>query len=77
MKCGKDYPDGEKTVEASATDDYEPALCAHCEGLGCLYCNKTGSVLVRRPKKPCRHCEGIGCFYCGFTGWEHPKGKYD
>jgi hypothetical protein len=56
---------------------YEPARCAHCEGLGCLFCDKKGSVLVRAPKTPCRHCDGVGCFYCGFTGWAHPKGKYD
>jgi DnaJ-class molecular chaperone len=56
---------------------YEPATCAHCEGIGCLFCNKTGSVLVTSPKTPCRHCEGIGCFYCGFTGWAGLKGKYD
>ena len=56
---------------------YERARCSHCEGIGCLYCDKTGSVLVRAPKKPCRHCEGVGCFYCGFTGWAELKGKYD
>ena len=77
MKCGQDYPDNKKTAEVPASDDYEPATCAHCEGIGCLYCNKSGSVLVRRPKTPCRHCEGIGCFYCGFTGWSGLKGKYD
>ena len=55
---------------------YEPATCCHCEGAGCLYCNKTGSVLVLAPKKKCPECEGIGCFYCGFTGWYRPKGKY-
>jgi hypothetical protein len=56
---------------------YEPALCGHCDGLGCLYCNKTGRVLVEAPRKKCLHCEGVGCIYCGFTGWFHPKGKYD
>lgn len=56
---------------------YETATCAHCEGCGCLYCDKTGSVLVKSPKKPCRHCAGDGCFYCGFTGWAGLKGKYD
>lgn len=56
---------------------YERATCAHCEGIGCLYCDKTGTVLVQSPKKPCRHCEGEGCFYCGFTGWAGLKGKYD
>ena len=44
---------------------------------GCIYCNKTGSILVQAPKKKCPHCEGDGCFYCGFTGWHRPKGKYD
>jgi len=56
---------------------YESAQCAHCGGSGCLYCNKTGVVLVPAPKKPCTHCEGIGCIYCGFTGWTHPKSKCD
>lgn len=56
---------------------YERAACNHCEGAGCIYCDKTGSVLVCSPKKPCRHCEGVGCFYCGFTGWAGLKGKYD
>ena len=52
-------------------------LCGHCSGLGCIYCNKTGTVLVRAPKRACPHCDGVGCFYCGFTGWDKPKGKYD
>jgi hypothetical protein len=56
---------------------YEQVVCGHCEGLGCLYCNKTGSVLVAAPKRKCGHCEGAGCIYCGFTGWAEPKGKYD
>jgi uncharacterized protein with PIN domain len=56
---------------------YEKARCAHCEGLGCLFCDKSGSVLVRVPKTLCRHCEGTGCFYCGFTGWSGIKGKYE
>lgn len=56
---------------------YEKAACAHCEGEGCLYCDKTGEVLVASPKRPCRHCDGVGCFYCGFTGWAGLKGKYD
>jgi hypothetical protein len=61
--------DGKKT--------YEPALCAHCEGLGCTVCNKSGTVLVTAPKQRCHQCEGAGCIYCGFTGWAGPKGKYD
>jgi hypothetical protein len=56
---------------------YEPAPCGHCEGAGCTYCNKTGSVLVEAPRRKCPHCDGDGCFYCGFTGWHRPKGKYD
>lgn len=56
---------------------YEPAVCGHCGGEGCVYCNKTGTVLVSAPKSPCRHCDGVGCIYCGFTGWTAPKGKYD
>ena len=56
---------------------YEPATCRHCDGEGCLYCNRTGTVLVLAPRRPCRHCEGVGCIYCGFTGWTEPKGKYD
>ncbi|MGB8892605.1 MAG: hypothetical protein WCC86_11120 [Methanoregula sp.] len=56
---------------------YESAICGHCSGLGCIYCNKTGTVLVQAPKKICPECDGVGCIYCGFTGWAHPKGKYD
>ncbi|MDD1694412.1 MAG: hypothetical protein LUQ71_06775 [Methanoregula sp.] len=60
---------GEKT--------FEPAICRHCDGEGCLYCNKTGTVLVTAPKRFCHHCEGVGCIYCGFTGWTGPKSKCD
>ena len=56
---------------------YESATCGHCDGIGCTYCNKTGTVLVLAPKMICPECEGVGCIYCGFTGWAHPKGKYD
>lgn len=56
---------------------YVKVRCCHCEGAGCIYCNKTGYVLVRPPAKLCRHCEGVGCIYCGFTGWSDLKGKYD
>jgi DnaJ-class molecular chaperone len=56
---------------------YEPALCAGCEGYGCVNCRGTGTVLVEAPKRKCPHCDGAGCIYCGFTGWHHPKGKYD
>ncbi len=64
-------------ADQSSGKRYEPATCGHCGGEGCLYCNKTGTVLVTSPKKPCKHCEGVGCIYCGFTGWTSPKGKYD
>jgi DnaJ-class molecular chaperone len=56
---------------------YETAVCAHCDGIGCLYCDRTGCVLVASPKRKCLHCDGVGCIYCGFTGWANPKGKYD
>ncbi|WML67654.1 MAG: hypothetical protein METHP_01198 [Methanoregula sp. SKADARSKE-2] len=69
MNEGADMTDPEKS--------YEPATCSHCDGEGCLYCNKTGTVLVTAPKTKCPQCEGIGCIYCGFTGWDKPKGKYD
>jgi len=62
---------------AEKTKTYEPATCCHCEGMGCIYCNGTGSVLVLAPRKKCPDCDGDGCFYCGFTGWYRPKGKYD
>jgi hypothetical protein len=57
--------------------NYTEAVCAHCEGEGCIYCDKKGCVLVIAPAKKCRHCEGDGCIYCGFTGWSGLKGKYD
>jgi hypothetical protein len=56
---------------------YVRVRCCHCEGMGCLYCDKTGYVLVRAPAAHCRHCEGVGCIYCGFSGWAGLKGKYD
>jgi len=56
---------------------YESAPCAHCGGIGCSFCGKTGCVLVAAPKRVCPHCEGDGCIYCGFTGWAGVKGKYD
>ena len=56
---------------------YVEAICSHCDGAGCIYCNKTGTVLVAAPKRRCPHCDGVGCIYCGFTGWAEPKGKYD
>jgi len=56
---------------------FEPAPCGHCDGLGCLYCGRTGTVLVEAPRKRCPQCEGVGCIYCGFTGWFHPKSRVD
>ncbi|HDR72385.1 MAG TPA: hypothetical protein ENN85_00470 [Methanoculleus sp.] len=56
---------------------YEEAVCCHCEGLGCRYCDGKGKVLVARPAKKCRHCHGECCIYCGYTGWEGVKGKYE
>lgn len=56
---------------------YTEAVCAHCEGEGCIYCDKKGCVLVLAPATKCRHCDGDGCIYCGFTGWAGLKGKYD
>ncbi|KUG19533.1 MAG: hypothetical protein KO206_06830 [Methanomicrobiaceae archaeon] len=49
--------------------EYAPETCCHCEGLGCLYCNKKGFVMVHQPAQRCRHCGGDGCIYCGYTGW--------
>jgi DnaJ-class molecular chaperone len=56
---------------------YTEVTCAHCEGLGCIYCDKKGCVPVKSPPKKCHHCEGQGCIYCGYAGWEGLKGKYD
>ncbi len=59
--------------------EYARETCRHCEGAGCLYCNKKGWVLVLQPSRICPHCEGDCCIYCGYTGWENPlpeeKGK--
>ncbi|NYT05738.1 MAG: hypothetical protein GKC04_05125 [Methanomicrobiales archaeon] len=62
---------------APATGDYEEVICRHCEGAGCVYCDKKGKVLVKAPARPCSHCGGECCIYCGFTGWDGVKGKYD
>lgn len=62
---------GEKPVK------YCRVTCMHCEGAGCIYCNKTGTVEVAEPPVKCRHCDGECCFYCGFTGWGGLRGKYD
>jgi hypothetical protein len=64
-------------METPPSKCYEKARCNHCEGAGCIYCDKTGYVLVQAPACKCRHCEGDGCIYCGFTGWAGLKGKYD
>ncbi len=53
-------------------EGYAPEVCCHCEGIGCLYCNKRGTVMVLQPARKCRHCGGDCCIYCGYTGWEHP-----
>jgi hypothetical protein len=65
------------TGPSGTTRTYTEAVCAHCEGNGCIYCDKKGCVLVIDPPTKCRHCEGDGCIYCGFTGWSGLKGKYD
>jgi hypothetical protein len=65
------------TILTGKGERYETATCAHCGGIGCSFCDKTGCVLVAAPKRICPHCEGIGCIYCGFTGWAGLKGKYD
>ena len=57
--------------------EYCQVVCSHCEGEGCLYCDKTGRVSVKTPACRCQACEGIGCIYCGFTGWAGLKGKYE
>ena len=59
-----------------AGETYSPEICAHCEGAGCLYCGRSGKVLVRQPSRKCRHCDGDGCIYCGFTGWGGLMPKY-
>jgi hypothetical protein len=52
--------------------EYAPEVCSHCGGLGCMYCNKKGTVMVPQPSQKCRHCGGDCCIYCGYTGWERP-----
>jgi hypothetical protein len=61
----------------TGTPEYTEAICQHCEGAGCVYCDKKGKVLVKSPARKCRHCNGDCCIYCGYTGWEDVKGKYD
>ncbi len=61
----------------SDNEEYEEVICCHCEGAGCIYCDKKGTVLVRKPAKQCNYCDGDCCILCGYTGWEKPKGKYD
>ena len=34
---------------------YGEEICQHCGGIGCVYCDKKGKVLVRQPAKKCRH----------------------
>jgi len=57
--------------------EYDTVTCHACDGEGCMYCNKTGSVEVKKPAKPCPYCGGDCCIYCGYTGWERPRGKYE
>jgi len=56
-------------MDNSKPAKYAHETCGHCGGLGCLYCNKTGRVMVTQPAQKCRHCDGDGCIYCGYTGW--------
>ncbi|MDK2915870.1 MAG: hypothetical protein PWR25_427 [Euryarchaeota archaeon] len=57
-------------------EEYAPAVCCHCEGAGCMYCNKKGTVMVPQPPQKCHHCNGDCCIYCGYTGWERPLKEY-
>lgn len=61
------------------TTEYDTVTCHACDGgAGCMYCNKTGSVEVKKPATLCPKCGGDCCIYCGYTGWENPpRGKYD
>ncbi len=61
---------------AEQQEEYAPEVCCHCGGLGCLYCNKKGTVMVPQPSQKCRHCGGDCCIYCGYTGWERPLKEY-
>jgi hypothetical protein len=63
-------------MEPEGEGTYGPELCAHCEGAGCLYCDKKGKVLVHQPSRKCHHCSGDGCIYCGFAGWEGLRPRY-
>lgn len=60
-------------MEECGEERYGAETCAHCEGDGCIYCDRRGSVMVLQPAKRCAHCEGDGCIYCGFTGWAHVR----
>jgi hypothetical protein len=71
-----DTEKSERSVDPEQIE-YETVTCRHCDGLCCLYCNKTGSVEVRKPATLCAECGGECCIYCGYTGWAHPRGKYD
>ncbi|TAJ44714.1 hypothetical protein [Methanofollis fontis] len=57
--------------------EYEEVVCHHCDGAGCMYCDRKGKVLVRKPAQICCTCDGTGCIYCGYTGWAGLKGKYE
>ncbi len=57
-------------------EEYVSEVCCHCGGLGCLYCDKKGTVMVQKPPRKCTHCGGDCCIYCGYTGWERPQKEY-
>lgn len=71
-----DVEKNEKSGDAEQIE-YETVTCRHCDGHGCTYCNKKGTVEVKKPAKLCPACGGDCCIYCGYTGWENPRGKYD
>jgi len=69
--------DKNENSENDEQTEYDTVTCHACDGEGCMYCNKTGSVEVRKPAKLCPYCGGDCCIYCGYTGWERPRGKYE
>ncbi|WP_245619227.1 hypothetical protein [Methanogenium cariaci] len=41
------------------TTEYDTVTCHACDGgAGCMYCNKTGSVEVKKPATLCPKCGG-------------------
>mgnify|MGYP001071610072 CR=1 FL=1 len=71
--------DAEKNENSGNAEqtEYDSVIRHARDGEGCMYCNKTGSVEVRKPAKLCPYCGGDCCIYCGYTGWERPRGKYE